>query len=95
MICWICKATSDDSMPYWDFSMGAKWRTKRHKPGTVFKAQRITRATVSPLFTCPGFTVDMVCIRIMHCVDLGVTQEVLGNIFSEYLDKGACQVVPR
>ena len=24
LICWRCKATSDDSMPYWDFSMGAK-----------------------------------------------------------------------
>ena len=34
MISWICKAASDDNMPYWDFSMGAKWRAKRHKPGT-------------------------------------------------------------
>ena len=51
--------------------MGVKWRTKRHKPGTFFNVQRIARATVSPLFTCPGFTLDMVCAGIMHCVDLG------------------------
>jgi hypothetical protein len=43
-------------------------------------------ATVSPLFTCPGFTLGIVCIGIMHCVDLGVAQAILGNIFSEYLD---------
>ena len=30
MICWRCKATYDDRMPYWDFSMGAKWMAKRH-----------------------------------------------------------------
>ena len=77
MICWRCNAAYDDSMPYWDFSMGAKRRTKRHKPGTFFKAQRFAGSTVSPLFTCPGFTLDMVCIGIMRCVDLGVTQYVL------------------
>ena len=69
--------------------MGAKWRTTRHKPGAFFKAQRLAISTVSPLFTCLGFTLDMVCIGIMHCVDLGVTQAVLGNIFADYLDKGS------
>ena len=58
-------------MPYWDFSLGAKWRIQRHKPGTCFKAQRLAGAIVSPLFICLGFTLDMVCIGIMHCVDLG------------------------
>ena len=71
MMCWRCKATSDDHMPYCDFSMGAKWRTKRHKPGTCFKAQRLAISTVSPLFTCPAFTLDVVCVGIMRCVDLG------------------------
>ena len=51
--------------------MGAKWRTKTHKPGTFFKAKGVAISTVSPLFTCLGFTLDMVCIGTMHCVDLG------------------------
>ena len=34
-------------------SMGANWTTKRHKPGTFFKAQRFAGAIVSPLFACP------------------------------------------
>ena len=53
-----------------------------------FNAQRLAGSTVSTLFSCPGFTLEKVCIGVMHCVDLGVTQEVLGNIFSEYLEKG-------
>ena len=73
-ICWRCKATSCDTMPYWDFSEGATWRTSRYKPGAFFKAQRLAGSTVSPLFSCPGFTLDKVCIGVMHCVDLGVTQ---------------------
>ena len=90
MICWRCEAASDDNMPVWDFSMGAKWRTKRHKLGTFLKAQRIAGAIVCPLFTCLGFTLVIVCIGLMYCMDflLGVIQEVFGHIFSEYLDKG-------
>ena len=29
----------------------------------------------------------MVVIGVLHCVDLGVTAEVVGNIFWEYLQK--------
>ena len=68
--------------------MSANWRTKKGNPGTCLKAQRLAISTVNPSFTCLGFTLDMVCIGIMHCVDLGVTQEMFANIFSEYLDRG-------
>ncbi|MFM7978886.1 MAG: hypothetical protein ACKPKO_06180, partial [Candidatus Fonsibacter sp.] len=46
LICWRCKSASDDSTPYWTFSMNAKWRTKRHKYGTFCQAQRLARSTV-------------------------------------------------
>ena len=59
MICWRCKAKSDDSMPYWGFGMGAKWKTQLHKLGTFIKAQRVAGSIVSPLFTCLGFTLDL------------------------------------
>ena len=39
-ICWRCKATYCDAMPYWDFSEGATWRASRYKPGALFKAQK-------------------------------------------------------
>ena len=35
-ICWRCKATSCDTMPYWDSSEGATWRTSRYTPGAFF-----------------------------------------------------------
>ena len=76
MICWRCTPTTDDNMQYRECSIGAKWKAKRRRPGTVFKAQMLARATVKTLFTCPGFTLDMVCVGIMLCVELGVTQGV-------------------
>lgn len=42
---------------------------------------------INPLFDSPGFTVDMVVIGVLHCVDLGVTAEVVGNIMWEYLQQ--------
>ena len=76
--------------------MGAKWRTNRHKLGTCFTAQRLAGAIVSPLFTLPWFHIGHGMHWHYALCGLGlVIQEVLGNIFSEYLDKGACQVVPR
>ena len=79
MIGWMCAATSDDSMPYWDFSMTAKWRAKRHKLGTFFQAQRLAGSTVGPLLIALGPPLDMVCIGIMHCVDFGVHPRGVGQ----------------
>ena len=41
---------------------------------------------ISSLFACPGFSVDMVVIGVLHCMDLGVTAEVLGNIMWEFME---------
>ena len=95
MSCWRCKATYDNRVPYWDLSMGAKWRATRHNSGTIFKAQRLARATASPMFTCLGFTLDMVCVGTMHCVDLWIIQEVWATSSVSTWTRGACQVVPR
>jgi len=40
----------------------------------------------SPLFSCPGVCVDSVMIGVLHCLDLGVTQEVCGNVIWEALE---------
>ena len=39
--------------------------------------------TISPLFGCPGFTLECICIGALHAMDLGVSQDILGNIFWE------------
>ena len=42
-ICWRCNDTSCDTMPYWDFSEGATWRTSRYKLGAFFKGTMACR----------------------------------------------------
>ena len=84
-ICWRCNATQDT---FKDFSPSASWRTNRISPCQFFQCQRAGGSLVSPLFGCPGFSVDKVTIGVLHCMDLGVTQEVLGNIMYEFLLHG-------
>ena len=38
-----------------------------------------------PLFNCPRFSVDRVVIGALHCLGLGVTQEVCDNAMWEAL----------
>ena len=38
---------------------------------------------ICPLLGCPGFEEEFVIIWFLHCHDLGVTQDILGNIFWE------------
>jgi hypothetical protein len=38
---------------------------------------------ICPLLGCPGFEDEFIIIGFLHCHDLGVTQDVLGNIFWE------------
>ena len=54
--------------------------TNRKTP-TQFMHKMLTKGKhIIPLFTGLGFTVDMVVIGVLHCVDLGVSAEVLGYI---------------
>ena len=39
--------------------------------------------TISPFFGCPGFALECICIGALHAMDLGVSQDILGNIFWE------------
>ena len=45
---------------------------------------------MSSLFKCPGFTYFMVMVDVLHTLELGVTQEVLGNGFFECLSSSLC-----
>ena len=50
-----------------------------------FAAQRNQGIPRSPLFSCPGFSLSMVVIDMLHACDLGVSQIALGNLFCELL----------
>ncbi|MCH9637852.1 MAG: hypothetical protein K0U16_07915 [Gammaproteobacteria bacterium] len=36
--------------------------------------------SVSPLFAVPGFTIEALCLDLMHVYDLGITQHLIGTI---------------
>ena len=40
---------------------------------------------MSPLFEIPGFSLKLICIDVLHALDLGFTQEAMGNVLYECL----------
>ena len=84
-ICWRCQATRDGPLTYKNCGPRAAWRFARYAPGEFLEHQVQEALNPSPLFACPGFAVEQVSIGALHCMDLGVTQDVLGNVFWEAL----------
>lgn len=82
-ICWKCKASKEN---VGDFSEKAPWRKQRLSARAFFAQQRSHDVQPSPLFKAIGFKLDMVMIDVLHCMDLGCTQDMLGNLFWEALD---------
>ena len=52
----------------------------RLTPLQFFAKMRTQGISPSPLFSAIGFTLLMVMIDVLHCMDLGCTQDILGNI---------------
>jgi len=82
-ICWRCKATQEGPCSWRKGGPRAAWRRARYNKGE-FMAKLINDGkTINPLFGCPGFTLECICIGALHAMDLGVSQDILGNIFWE------------
>ena len=79
-ICWQCGADRSDK-DFTDFGLKAAWRRCRYTPREFSTLQRQQGIQPSPLFQCPNFKLSMVCIDILHTMDLGVTQDCLGCLF--------------
>ena len=79
-ICWLCQASKDN---YKDFRSSAFWKKNRLTPVAFFAKLRAQGLDPSPLFSAIGFTLLMVMIDVLHCMDLGCSQDILGNIFWE------------
>jgi len=84
-LCWRCRATQEGPLAYTKCGLLAAWRNTRYKPGEYLRQQVRENSNPSPLFACPGFTVEQVSIGALRCMDLGVTQDILGNILWEAL----------
>ena len=92
-MCWMCKSTSCDTMPYWDLSECATWRTSRYKPGAFFQSTKACNISCQSTIQLSKVHFGQGLHWCYALCGLGVTQEVLGNIFSEYLEKGGLQMM--
>lgn len=81
-MCWKCNATQDTFKVCHE---GAPWRATRVTAAQFLQDLLASGTQPSPLLSCPGFHLDFVCIDWLHTVDLGVAQDVLGNLFWEAL----------
>jgi len=82
-ICWKCRATKRGKRTFTNHSQDAPWRRKRMTSIEFFQQQTDANVRPSPLFLCPYFELWMVIIDALHCMDLGVSQDCLGNLFYE------------
>lgn len=77
-VCWKCRASLSDDCPAFDFTTNARWRTQRITM-EQFWQQHIERQTVpSPMFSAPGFTIDICKMDWMHVCCLGILQYAVG-----------------
>ena len=82
-ICWRCEANTGEC-DWTDTSAGALWRRRRLTDRAFFQRQRAQGVDPSPVFSLPGFRLEMVCVDVLHALDLGVTQDVIANILWVY-----------
>jgi len=79
-LCWLCKASKKGRFAFTKCGPSAAWRTARYSDAQFLAMQLKENITPSCLFSCPGFGISMVCIGALHCLDAGVTADIIGNI---------------
>ncbi|CAE7411957.1 unnamed protein product [Symbiodinium sp. CCMP2592] len=83
-ICWFCQATLQDLH---DVDESSSWRTLCSRRSSrlshyQFLARQISEGkNLSPLFSCPCFSVQKCCIDWLHCMDLGCAADYMGGLF--------------
>ena len=82
-VCWQCSASKSGDNSYRDGSAGAPWRATRRSAAEFFGAMRQEGLTPSPLFSSPGLRLEDVTLDWLHVVDLGIAQDLIGNLFHE------------
>ena len=85
-ICWRCMADKGGGYPYTDFSHTALWMQNRYSEAEFWRRQREPWFNPCCMFGTPGFTLEMVTIGIIHALDLGCTQDSVGNVRWLYMN---------
>jgi hypothetical protein len=93
-ICWRCVASKEGATSYLDTGPTAQWRLGRLTGEQFLAQQRQQGIPPSVIFSSPGCTVESVKIDWLHCMDLGVSQTIMGNVLWELqeLQQGATAV---
>jgi hypothetical protein len=81
-ICWMCHATPADIR---DCSLSASWRSQR-RTVMSFHTELRHAGKSCPMWSVPGVNSSIVIVDWLHCADLGVTADVMGNVLLELLD---------
>ncbi|CAE6960006.1 unnamed protein product [Symbiodinium sp. KB8] len=74
--CFVCKATPETMR---DLGPAAPWRTKLWNNAELLTEMLELHNTYSPIFEAPFVDIHTFCIDWLHCCDLGVCQDYLGN----------------
>ena len=87
-----CKANCSDILLTDTSSVGA-WRTSRYRTSESLARQTEQGINVNPLFSLLGFSAELICIDVLHSMDLGTTQDAIGNVFFDLVaGQGGTQV---
>ena len=78
--CWRCNVTPATMR---DFGSQAQWRepANRYSHWGFLKMCMDSRRKITKLFESPGLTTDCFVIDWLHCADLGVCADFIGNLF--------------
>ena len=74
--CFVCKATPETMR---DLGPAAPWRTKLWNNAELLTEMLELHNNYSPIFEAPFVDIHTFCIDWLHCCDLGVCQDYLGN----------------
>ena len=81
-ICWMCFAKPADIR---DCNATAAWRHER-RTSVSFHAELARTEKSCPLWSVPGVCSELVVVDWLHCADLGVAADVIGNVLFELLE---------
>ena len=86
-ICWRCRASRvlDDPLNFTNCGPNGAWRGQRLDGATFLAEMRAGGTMPTCLLACPGLAIEHFVIDWMHCVDLGVGQDMLGQLFWDIL----------
>lgn len=76
--CWKCDVTPETMR---NFGSDASWRSSQLTHWDLMTSIRSRGHEISPLFSAPGVMSHIFVIDWLHCADLGVACDFLGNVF--------------